>query len=318
LLDNNKPQKILWRYYGAGTPTGLWNAPNAISHICCVPKIVNNTMTCTGSHWTDGSITTSDPGQVLVDLGENTLNHCNLKPVSWVIPDGHWSDHPGKKDAIHDVIDGGPSWVAAIVNAVGGYDNDGHLLPTQCLDPINGKPYWQDTVVLVTWDDWGGWYDDVLPPDCAAGPNGSCSGYSNATGGQYVYGLRVPLLVVSAYSKPGYISGPVSNPQCATNTYCHDFGSILNFVEYVFGPPGQHLGGTGGISPSYNYADALVQDMGTPPNNYSLYDFFDFTQFHNFTKITGAKYPTISFVPTVTYFQPYPMDTDDDATDTSD
>ena len=45
----------------------------------------------------------------------------------------------------------GPSWVAAIVNAVG--------QNTAC----DGVGYWQDTAVLVVWDDWGGWYDHVPP-----------------------------------------------------------------------------------------------------------------------------------------------------------
>jgi len=105
------------------------------------------------------------------------------------MPDGQWSDHAGGGAG----SDGGPGWVAAIINAVGGYDND-HvpLRQNPCTDTINGQQYsyWQDTVILITWDDWGGFYDDVVPP----------IGYTNNTGGQYVYGFRVPLLVVSAYA----------------------------------------------------------------------------------------------------------------------
>ena len=109
-----------------------------------------------------------------------------------------------------------------------------------------------NTVILITWDDWGGWYDHVNPNQ----PTGPGVGYSNQTGGQYVYGFRVPLLVVSAYVKQqtslgGYIS-----------TSFHDFGSILQFVENNFGI-------SQGIDPPYPYADQFAPDS---PN--ALSDFF--------------------------------------------
>ena len=88
----------------------------------------------------------------------------------------------------------GPSWSAAIVNSVGGYDNNNHQLATNCGDRAN-------TVVLIIWDDWGGWYDHVLPWRCNHA--GVCSGYPGGLDGgasDYVYGFRVPLLVVSAYA----------------------------------------------------------------------------------------------------------------------
>jgi phospholipase C len=66
--------------------------------------------------------------------------------------------------------------------------------------------FWNNTVILVVWDDWGGWYDHVNPN----GPDGPGIGYSNNTGGQYVYGFRVPLLVVSTFAKQHYISGTKS------------------------------------------------------------------------------------------------------------
>jgi phospholipase C len=48
----------------------------------------------------------------------------------------------------------GPAWVAAVVNAIGN---------SVCTDTVNGTTltYWQDTVIFLTWDDWGGWYDHV-------------------------------------------------------------------------------------------------------------------------------------------------------------
>src|SRR5262249_13051680 len=65
-------------------------------------------------------------------------------------------------------------------------------------------------------------------------------------GSGYVYGFRVPLIVVSPYAKAGHISHVT-----------HDFGSILNFTEQVFG-----------LS-SLGYADARAD---------SLSDCFDFSQ----------------------------------------
>jgi hypothetical protein len=300
LLEGGDPTRE-WKYYGRGAGD-IWTAPNAINHICMTTGYGGK---CTGSSWQ------ANVAAVLPDRGGydsapilDDIANCNLSHVSWVIPDGNWSDHNQAQPG-----DGGPSWVAAIVNAIG-----------QDKTCEGGKGYWSDTVILITWDDWGGLYDDVLPPDCP-GP-GKCTGYSNLTGGQYVYGFRVPLLVVSAYTKQvtpqgGYISGPQNNPTCP-NYYCHDFGSILNFIEYAFGTGGNPLGYPGGISPSYHYADFLAMDYN--PNqqgSYSLSDFFDFGQQPRaFTPITGAKYQPICFhTPKATgcFGSSYPSDPDNDA-----
>jgi phospholipase C len=185
LVDLLDQQTISWRYY---TPTleFEWTAPNAIKHLRF------------GSDWAN---VVTPPGQILTDISTG-----QLPGVSWVIPPGQDSDHPGSKKA------NGPSWVASIVNAVG------------------NSAYWNDTVVFVTWDDWGGWYDHVAPPIVPLG--------SSNWGAGYAYGFRVPLIVVSPYAKPGY----VSHVQ-------HDFGSILKFIEEVF------------ALPSLGYADAYADDL---------------------------------------------------------
>jgi hypothetical protein len=124
-----------------------------------------------------------------------------------------------------------------------------------------------------------------------------------------VYGFRVPLLVVSAYAKTGYVSGPVNNPHCLGTHYCHDFGSILNFIEHTFGLPSIN----GDV---YKYADSLVMDTGIA--SYSLSDFFE-TQFHNFTWIQGAKYPDACFFnPKSCKVMTWPSDPDNDAADLQD
>jgi phospholipase C len=91
--------------------------------------------------------------------------------------------------------------VASIVNAIGN--------STACDDNTG---YWNNTAIFITWDDWGGWYDHE-PPTILAQPEGD-----------YQYGFRVPLIVVSAYTPAAYI-----------NNNRHDFGSILRFIEHNFG-----------------------------------------------------------------------------------
>jgi phospholipase C len=300
LTDLLEANHISWRYY-ARKPGDLWTAPTAIRHICGTPAYDG---ACTGNDWLNnvgaGLPTQTDAAPFLTDI-----QSCNLQNVSWVIPDGNWSDHNDNLPG-----DGGPSWLAAIANAIG-----------QDKSCENGNGYWSDTVILITWDDWGGFYDDVDPESTAGGPG---IGYSNNTGQQYVYGFRVPLLVVSAYAKQSYISGPASNPLCHNNNYCHDFGSILNFIEYAFGQNGNSLGTIG--DPHWPYADALAPDAPPtcPPSAcpYSLSDFFvDFSHLppqSPFQAITGAKYRVDCFHHPLDpgCFQKYPLDPDDDAAET--
>ncbi|HYX23143.1 MAG TPA: alkaline phosphatase family protein [Thermoanaerobaculia bacterium] len=174
---------VSWRYY---TPSAgsIWTAPNAIQHIC---QSTGPGGQCVGTAWTQNVDLT--PSDVLTDIA-----NCNLRSVSWVVPTGQNSDHAKSNDG------GGPSWVASIVNAIG--------TSTAC---DNGTGYWQDTAILITWDDWGGWYDHE-PPTILAAPEGG-----------YQYGFRVPLIVVSAYTPAGYI-----------NNARHDFGTMLRFIEHNF------------------------------------------------------------------------------------
>jgi trimeric autotransporter adhesin len=122
----------------------------------------------------------------------------DLAGVSWVIPTSQNSDHAGSNDG------GGPSWVASVVNAIG------------------SSPYWSNTAIIITWDDWGGWYDHVPPTIINS----------------YEYGFRVPLIVVSPYAKQAYVSHVT-----------HDFGSILKFIEGTFNLP------------SLGYADVPADDL---------------------------------------------------------
>jgi phospholipase C len=222
LLDG-APRPIAWRYYSSGEES-IWTAPNAIRALC-QPKLVNGSMACTGAEWLH-NVVASNPAQFLADTGK-----CNLADVSWVIPTGANSDHAYANRGT------GPQWVASIVNAVG--------TQSRC---ANGETYWNDTVILITWDDWGGWYDHVKPIKTNLRP-------PLAWGDGYTYGFRVPLLVVSAYTQAGTVDNET-----------HDFGSLVRFTELNFG-----LGTIGpGTTPFSNYADFHAMGDSTLSNFFRL------------------------------------------------
>ncbi|HKU81904.1 MAG TPA: alkaline phosphatase family protein, partial [Candidatus Tumulicola sp.] len=138
---------VSWKFYEHDLGPGIWHSFDAISHVRYGPDYVN-------------VITPSQ--QVLTDIKNG-----KLAGLSWVMPPSDaYSDHAGSNSAK------GPSWVSAVVNAVG-----------------NSK-YWNSTAILIVWDDWGGWYDHV-PPQLF---------------NHYELGFRVPLLVVSPYAKKNYVS----------------------------------------------------------------------------------------------------------------
>jgi phospholipase C len=217
LTDLLDAANLSWKYY-APSAGSIWTAPDAIQHMCVPsPAYPSETSVCTGSDWTNHVVIEESKAQIITDITAGQLS-----AVSWVIPTGDNSDHPGEP------VDNGPSWVSAIVNAVG------------------QSSYWGDTAIIVAWDDWGGWFDHVPP----------------TIRDSYEYGLRVPMIVISPYAKPAYISH-----------VNHDFGSILKFVETVFD--------LGEIDPSVGYADSRSDDLS---------DCFNFSQTPLvFTPIPAAK-----------------------------
>jgi phospholipase C len=199
LSDELDAKGVSWRYYSPSAGS-IWTAPNAIKHLCGPNATPPNATACTGSDWVNNVVL--DDTRILTDIVNG-----NLAQVSWVIPNGINSDHAGST-----ATTGGPSWVASIVNAIG------------------NSSYWANTAIIVTWDDWGGWYDHVPPPKVISD--------GTSWGSGYVYGFRVPLIVISPYAKAGYISH-----------VNHDFGSILNLIEKTYGLA------------SLGYADAYADDL---------------------------------------------------------
>lgn len=111
------------------------------------------------------------------------LKNNSLPSVVWIVPTWYRSEHPSNP------ITAGQAYVTHIVNSV--------ML----------SPYWEDSVILLTWDQFGGFYDHVVPP--TVDENG--------------YGIRVPGIVISAFAKKGY----VDHQLLSTDAY-------LKFIEDVF------------------------------------------------------------------------------------
>jgi phospholipase C len=154
-----------------------------------------------GKDWTNDVI--SPQTQVLTDIAKG-----DLAQVTWIIPDWMHSDHPGNNS------NEGPDWVASIVNAIG------------------ASKFWDSTAILITWDDWGGWYDHVMPPTVDnMGP-----------------GFRVPLIVVSPYAKHGYVSHQN-----------YETSSLLTYIEKNFGLPnlGERDQTAGDFADCFDYSQSV-------------------------------------------------------------
>jgi phospholipase C len=215
LTDLLDAANITWRYY-APSAGSIWTGPNAIQHMCGPNATPPNATQCVGSNWTGTSPKvvlnqTQSNAQILSDIANS-----QLAQVSWAIPDGQDSDHALNNNGC------GPSWVTSIVNAIG------------------NSPYWSNTAIVITWDDWGGWYDHVAPQILNS----------------YEYGFRVPMILISPYAKQAYISHVT-----------HDFGSILKFIESNFNLPslGYADAPADNLSDCFNFSQTATQFQSVPP-----------------------------------------------------
>ena len=128
-----------------------------------------------------------------------------LSQVSWVIGAPGGNEHPPKN------VQAGESSVADDI-----------------VNPVGRSAYWPSAAIFVTWDDYGGFFDHVVPPQVD----------------KYGYGFRVPCLVISPYSKAGYIDSTVN-----------DHTSILKFVETKYGlaPLSTRDAAANGLSEAFDF-----------------------------------------------------------------
>jgi phospholipase C len=155
--------------------------------------------------------------QFKTDAGAGTLAN-----VSWVFAPGAFDEHPPFGSGGGNVTVG-MQWTVDQVAAL-----------------VKGG-LWQKSVFFITWDDWGGWYDHVVPPDVETWNGGG--GIPPYKGTQFRYGSRVGCLVLGPYAKGGYIS-----------KVQHSHVSLVKFCETTFGlkPLNARDGGADGMSDCFD------------------------------------------------------------------
>jgi phospholipase C len=123
------------------------------------------------------------------------VQHHRLPQVSWLVPPSQYNEHPGE----HTIsICAGENWTVEQMNA------------------LMHSPYWKSTVVVIVWDDFGGFYDPVVPP------------HYDIMG----LGPRTPALIISPYDRRG------SNPDGGFVDHTdYEFSSVLRFIELLFKLP---------------------------------------------------------------------------------
>lgn len=114
------------------------------------------------------------------------LESGNLADVVWVMPNEEESEHPPWD------ITTGENYTVSLINS------------------IMQSKYWNSSAIIITWDDYGGFYDHVSPPQID----------------EFGLGFRVPCLIISPYAKEGFIDHTQS-----------EFASILKFIETVYSIP---------------------------------------------------------------------------------
>ena len=173
---------ITWKYY-----LGQGDEPDCDDgEMTCPPQPLQGT---TLSIWNPlpGFVTVEEDGVlgniVTVDHFLQDLEDGHLPAVSWIIPANQVSEHP-------------PNGVA-----------EGQAYVTTLVNAVMQSSAWSSSAIFLAWDDWGGFYDHVVPP--VVDENG--------------YGFRVPALVISPWVRPGHVDHQILS-----------FDAYAKFIEDVF------------------------------------------------------------------------------------
>ena len=183
MADELTQYGLTWKYYDAPLPKGYTLADGIIGCPVCNVYDYWSPLRAQNRTWTNPVHFDS-----MVARNEffSDLQNGTLPDVSWVIPSSPISDHPPANVTL------GEWWIADLVNAV-----------------MNSQ-YWKNTLVVILWDDYGGYFDTVVPP----------------TVDQNGLSFRCPALIVSPYAKSGYLDSTV-----------YSFESTLKFIEWNWNLP---------------------------------------------------------------------------------
>jgi len=174
------------------------NAPQYFGYIYNTPSLISQVIDTNGS---SGLLSMISGGQ-LASKGVYYIKGSKLNPNGWQPANpanaGHYQgddDHPGGSNSDHEIAE---AWLANVVNT------------------IVSSQYWQDSAIIITWDDPGGYFDHVTPPTFAENcPDAACGD-----------GERLPLMIISPYAQSGAVLHDVN-----------DTNSISLFIETVFNLP---------------------------------------------------------------------------------
>ena len=157
----------------------------------------------------------------------NDISRSLLPQVAWVTPSQCCSDHPGAA----------ASWPS------------GQEYVANLIDSIESNPIlWSSTAIFLTWDDFGGYYDHVVPTQ--VDPTG--------------YGFRSPLIVISPFARQGISYGP---------GHQQDFTAFLATIEHNWGlaPLTQRDASVGDLFYMFNFTQTPLAPLILPSKSVAVY-----------------------------------------------
>jgi phospholipase C len=193
IINQLSQDKISWKYY-TGNWQDQWDCKPFNSTVLNHQHVYEGFNTFFGDMEDFPAVQQTQP--LCKDLRNTTdlmadIASGNLPAVAWVNPNMTQSEHPGNAAT----LPAGQLYVSSIVNAI-----------------AQNPALWKHTAIFITYDEFGGYYDQVAPPQVD----------------QWGYGFRLPLMVISPYVKPGvYYGNPRGQPE--------DLSALLSTIESNWG-----------------------------------------------------------------------------------